>query len=199
MNLKIYPQKAKLRTWRRPPHDFPWCKPLLLPRRSRRGVFLHFFNTHHQPSKRANMKQHGYPEVYESGYHMLELLCYGHKSETVASWLMEKGNWVNPKLDTNAARVRKCLSPTGDQYFSPSDVDVLMAKTGRFDPIFYRCDLMGAPRPEIPEHLKKLAELEEQKNALEAKLHLINSQLTVLSDRHDSPNRFLRYSRGKGE
>ena len=55
--------------------------------------------------------------------------------------------WPKMKLDSAVARLRTCLSKSGDQRLTFGQIIELMNFTGRFDPLHFACDETLHTRP----------------------------------------------------
>lgn len=97
---------------------------------------------------------------YVSGYAALKAMCEGFSSDQIAFHLIEtNGMWQGKSLPTGAARVRACLSPEKNEYFSFGEILAIMQFTGHFDPIYYACDLYNMTRPVPKSREEQIAHL----------------------------------------
>lgn len=85
---------------------------------------------------------------YADGYDALQAMCESHKSDQIAHYLIHtNGIWRGKSLPTGSSRLRACLSAEKNEFLSLGEIIAIMQFTGRCDPLYFVCDLLGMTRP----------------------------------------------------
>lgn len=97
---------------------------------------------------------------YLDGYDALKAMCEGYTGDQIAFFLIDtNGMWRTKTLPTGSSRVRACLSPEKNEYFSLGEIIAIMQFTGRFDPVYFICDVFGMTRPVAKSPEEQIAHL----------------------------------------
>lgn len=132
-----------------------------------------------------------YPTSYVDGYDAINTMIHSCSTapKELAYLLAQEGIWPELKHDSLMAKFRACQNQNReDERFSWAAIVAMEQASGRHDPLFYHCDLLGRERPELISNDQAFTRLSDRIDYLLSIMGRIQTELDQLvTQRHPDP------------
>jgi len=130
-----------------------------------------FFTKFQRSSTTLGVSMNNYPDFYESGIQAFKNMIQNSKvseKSLMYSLVEAKENFWSENLSyaSLCAKWNACLDPNKNEFFKSAEKVHLMKISGRLDPHFYECDLLGLERSRKKTTGEELNELIEMAHSL---------------------------------
>jgi hypothetical protein len=124
-----------------------------------------------------------YPTSYVDGYDAINTMIHSCRTapKELAYLLVQEGIWPELKHESLMAKFRACQNPNReDERFSWAAIVAMEQASGRHDPLFYHCDLLGRTRPPLIANDQAFTRLSNRIDHLMDVMHRVQAELDQL-------------------